>query len=212
MEWHPLWFVPLNEPLKMLILCYVLGALHILSGMLFKIYLLARDGDWAGVVFDELSWLIMFAGFLCMAFVSGPIGKYLAITGAAIIVLFGGRSKKGIINRLLSGLFTLYSISGYLSDILSYSRIFALGLATGVIAMVINTIAKLLMTMGPVGMVAAVIVVFAGHSFNIVINILGAFVHSSRLQYIEFFGKFYESGGRTFLPLALRTKYTDITK
>jgi len=62
--------------------------------MLFKIYLLARDGDWAGVVFDELSWLIMFAGFLCMAFVSGPIGKYLAITGAAIIVLFGGRSKK----------------------------------------------------------------------------------------------------------------------
>jgi len=68
------------------------------------------------------------------------------------------------------------------------------------------------MTMGPVGMVAAVIVVFAGHSFNIVINILGAFVHSSRLQYIEFFGKFYESGGRTFLPLALRTKYTDITK
>ena len=212
LEWHPLWFVPLNEPLKMLVLCYVLGALHILSGMLFKIYLLAREGDWAGVVFDELSWLTMFAGFLCMAFVPGPIGKYLAIIGAAIIVLFGGRSKKGIINRLLSGLFTLYSISGYLSDILSYSRIFALGLATGVIAMVINTIAKLLMTMGPVGMVAAVIVVFAGHSFNIVINILGAFVHSSRLQYIEFFGKFYESGGRTFLPLALRTKYTDITK
>jgi len=212
LEWHPLWFVPLNEPLKMLILCYVLGALHILCGMGFKIYLLVREGDVAGAFFDQVSWLIMFAGFLCMAFVPGPIGKYLAIAGAGIIVLFGGRAKKGIISRLLSGLFTLYSISGYLSDILSYSRIFALGLATGVIAMVINTIAKLLMTFGPVGMVAAVIVVFAGHSFNIVINVLGAFVHSSRLQYIEFFGKFYESGGRTFLPLALRTKYTDVTK
>jgi V/A-type H+-transporting ATPase subunit I len=212
MEWHPIWFVPLNEPLKMLILCYVLGALHILSGMLFKIYLMVRDGDIAGAFFDECSWLIMFAGFICMALVPGPIGKYLAWIGAGIIILFGGRAKKGIFRRLLGGLLTLYTISGYLSDILSYSRIFALGLATGVIAMVINTIGQMLLSLGPVGTVAAVIVVFLGHSFNIVINVLGAFVHSSRLQYIEFFGKFYESGGRAFLPLALRTKYTDVTK
>ena len=154
----------------------------------------------------------MFLGFFLMALAPGPIGKYLAWLGAGIIILFGGREKKGIVSRLLGGLLTLYNISGYLSDLLSYSRIFALGLATGVIAMVINTVAQMLWSAGPVGIVAAILVLLAGHYFNIIINVLGAFVHSSRLQYIEFFGKFYEAGGRAFLPLALRTKFTDITK
>ncbi|MCH4096606.1 MAG: V-type ATP synthase subunit I [Acidaminococcus provencensis] len=212
LEWKPLLFVPMKEPIKMLALCFGLGVLHLVTGMLIKTYLLIRDGDMMGAICDEVSWLIMFAGFFAMALVPGPLGKYLAILGAAIIILFGGREKKGIVSRLLGGLLSLYNISGYLSDLLSYSRIFALGLATGVIAMVINTVAQMLWGAGPIGIVAAILVLFAGHYFNIIINVLGAFVHSSRLQYIEFFGKFYEAGGRAFLPLALRTKYTDITK
>ena len=212
LEWKPLLFVPMKEPLKMLALCFGLGAIHLVAGMLVKIYMLLRDGDVMGAVCDQISWLIMFLGFFLMALVPGPIGKYLAWLGAGIIILFGGREKKGIISRLLGGLLTLYNISGYLSDLLSYSRIFALGLATGVIAMVINTVAQMLWSAGPVGIVAAILVLLAGHYFNIIINVLGAFVHSSRLQYIEFFGKFYEAGGRAFLPLALRTKFTDITK
>lgn len=212
LEWKPLMFVPMKEPLKMLALCFGLGVIHLVSGMLMKVYMLFREGDVMGAVCDQISWLIMFAGFIAMALVDGPLGKYLALLGAGIIILFGGRDKKGIVSRLMGGLLSLYNISGYLSDLLSYSRIFALGLATGVIAMVINTVAQMLMEAGPVGMVAAILVLFAGHYFNIIINVLGAFVHSSRLQYIEFFGKFYEAGGRAFLPLALRTKYTDITK
>ncbi|WP_337603410.1 MAG: V-type ATP synthase subunit I [Acidaminococcus timonensis] len=212
LEWKPLLFVPMKEPLKMLALCFGLGAIHLVAGMLVKVYMLLRDGDVMGAVCDQISWLIMFLGFFLMALVPGPIGKYLAWLGAGIIILFGGREKKGIVSRLLGGLLTLYNISGYLSDLLSYSRIFALGLATGVIAMVINTVAQMLWSAGPVGIVAAILVLLAGHYFNIIINVLGAFVHSSRLQYIEFFGKFYEAGGRAFLPLALRTKFTDITK
>lgn len=212
LEWHPLLFVPMNEPLKMLALCFGLGSIHLITGMLLKTKMLLRDGDVMGAVCDQISWLIMFLGFFLMALVPGPIGKYLAWLGAGIIVLFGGRDRKGIISRLIGGLLSLYNISGYLSDLLSYSRIFALGLATGVIAMVINTVAQMLWSAGPVGIVAAILVLLAGHYFNIIINVLGAFVHSSRLQYIEFFGKFYEAGGRAFLPLALRTKYTDITK
>lgn len=212
LEWHPLLFVPMNEPLKMLALCFGLGSIHLITGMLIKTKMLLRDGDVMGAVCDQISWLIMFLGFFLMALVPGPIGKYLAWLGAGIIVLFGGRDRKGIISRLIGGLLSLYNISGYLSDLLSYSRIFALGLATGVIAMVINTVAQMLWSAGPVGIVAAILVLLAGHYFNIIINVLGAFVHSSRLQYIEFFGKFYEAGGRAFLPLALRTKYTDITK
>lgn len=212
LEWKPLLFVPMKEPLKMLALCFGLGAIHLVAGMLVKVYMLLRDGDVMGAVCDQISWLIMFLGFFLMALVPGPIGKYLAWLGAGIIILFGGREKKGIVSRLLGGLLTLYNISGYLSDLLSYSRIFALGLATGVIAMVINTVAQMLWSAGPVGIVAAILVLLVGHYFNIIINVLGAFVHSSRLQYIEFFGKFYEAGGRAFLPLALRTKFTDITK
>lgn len=212
LEWHPLLFVPMNEPLKMLALCFGLGSIHLITGMLIKTKMLLRDGDVMGAVCDQISWLIMFLGFFLMALVPGSIGKYLAWLGAGIIVLFGGRDRKGIISRLIGGLLSLYNISGYLSDLLSYSRIFALGLATGVIAMVINTVAQMLWSAGPVGIVAAILVLLAGHYFNIIINVLGAFVHSSRLQYIEFFGKFYEAGGRAFLPLALRTKYTDITK
>jgi len=212
LEWKPLLFVPMKEPLKMLALCFGLGILHLVSGMLVKVYMMFREGDVMGAVCDQISWLIMFAGFFAMALVPGPLGKYLALLGAGIIILFGGREKKGIVSRLIGGLLSLYNISGYLSDLLSYSRIFALGLATGVIGMVINTVAQMLMEAGPVGIVAAILVLLAGHYFNIIINVLGAFVHSSRLQYIEFFGKFYEAGGRAFLPLALRTKYTDITK
>lgn len=212
LEWHPLLFVPMNEPLKMLALCFGLGILHLALGMLTKAYLLIRDGDIMGAVCDQFSWLILFTGLFLMPFVPGSIGKDIALLGAAIIVLFGGRDKKGIVSRLIGGVLSLYNISGYLSDLLSYSRIFALGLATGVIAMVINTVAQMLIAAGPVGTAAAVVVLVGGHFFNIIINILGAFVHSSRLQYIEFFGKFYEAGGRAFVPLALRTKYTDIVK
>ena len=212
LEWHPLLFVPMNEPLKMLALCFGLGAIHLITGMLIKTKMLFREGDVMGAVCDQISWLIMFLGFFLDGAGTRAHWQYLAWLGAGIIVLFGGRDRKGIISRLIGGLLTLYNISGYLSDLLSYSRIFALGLATGVIAMVINTVAQMLWSAGPVGIVAAILVLLAGHYFNIVINVLGAFVHSSRLQYIEFSGKFYEAGGRAFLPLALRTKYTDITK
>ena len=212
LELHPLLFVPMKEPLKMLALCFGLGILHLVCGMLLKAYMLIRDGDIFGAFCDEISWLIMFAGFFCMAVVPGPTGKYLAIAGAAIIVLTGGRAKEGIVGKLMGGLLSLYNISGYMSDLLSYSRIFALGLATGVIAMVINTIAQMLLEAGPVGTIVAVLVLLGGHLFNIIINVLGAFVHSSRLQYIEFFGKFYEAGGKAFVPLAIRTKYMNVTK
>jgi len=212
LEWRPLLFAPMKEPLKMLALCFGLGALHLGTGMCMKMYLEVKRGNVWAAIFDELSWLVMFLGLFLMALLPSEIGKYLAILGAATIVFTGGREKKGIIAKFFGGLLTLYNISGYVSDLLSYSRLFALGLATGVIAMVINTIAKMLWETGPVGIVVAVFVLVGGHIFNIIINVLGSFVHSSRLQYIEFFGKFYEAGGRAFTPLAIRTKYVDVTK
>ena len=212
-EFHPLLLSPMNEPLKMLTLCFGLGAAHIIIGVCMKMYLEIKRGQIWNAVFDQLSWLFIFAGLFLIAMVPDtPAGKYLAMGGAAVIVLTGGREKKNILSRLLGGILSLYNISGYLSDLLSYSRLFALGLSTGVIAMVINTIAQMLWQSGPIGMVLAVLLLIGGHTFNIAVNIMGAFVHTSRLQYIEFFGKFFEPGGRAFKPLAIRTKYINVIK
>ena len=124
------------------------------------------------------------------------------------ILVTGGRSKKGI-GKVTGGLGSLYGITSYLSDVLSYSRLLALGLATGVVAQVINTLGSLAGN-GIVGTIILIIVVVIGTVFNIAINVLGSFVHSSRLQYVEFFGKFFEGGGVAFNPFSRKTKYVDI--
>ena len=136
-------------------------------------------------------------------------GQIMAIVGAALLLLTGGRKTKGI-GKVIGGLGSIYNVTGYISDILSYARLLALGLATGVIASVVNLMGSLLGG----GVFGAIVLIFAfvvGHTFNLAINALGAFVHSSRLQYVEFFGKFYEDGGEEFDPLRKNTKYVRLT-
>ena len=138
-------------------------------------------------------------------------GKYMAIAGAAGLVLTQGRSKKNFFARILGGFTGLYSVTSYLSDILSYSRLLALGLATGVISNVVNTMA----VMGGksiVGVIMLIAIFLFGHTLNLLINLLGAYVHTNRLHYVEFFQKFYEGGGKKFSPFGLNTKYTKTKK
>lgn len=136
------------------------------------------------------------------------IGKWMTIIGAAGLLLTGGRHNKGF-GKITGGLSNIYNITGYMSDILSYARLLALGLATGVIAQVVNTLGSLFG--GGIGGAVALIVIFLlGHTMNLAINVLGAFIHSSRLQYVEFFGKFYEDGGEPFDPFRKKTKYIKI--
>lgn len=144
------------------------------------------------------------------------IGTIMAIVGALMILLFKGRAKKNVFSRTASGLGELYQVTSFLSDILSYARLFALGIATGVIASVFNDLCAML-TGSPniflriLGIAVACALLVALHAFNIAINTLGAFVHCARLQYVEFYGKFYEAGGREFRPLGYRTKNVHIT-
>ena len=138
------------------------------------------------------------------------IGKWMSIAGAVSLILTQGRAKKNIIGKFISGVLSLYDTSGYLSDVLSYSRLYALGLSTGVVGMVFNTIVGMLMG-NPIGMVFGALLFVFGHTFNIAINVLGAYVHTSRLQYIEFYGKFYQDGGERFNPLSLKTKHIKLT-
>ena len=209
-ELKPILFVPMNNPLPMLILCFAFGVVQIFAGLIIKAYMMMRDGDFIGAFADNISWVCLISGLLLLVSPVKIAGYVLAIAGVALILLFGGREKTGIVGKFVGGLSSLYGIMNYFSDILSYSRLFALGLATGVIGMVINTLCSMVAGSGVWALPFALIIMLGGHLFNIVINTLGAYVHASRLQYIEYYGKFFESGGKEFTPLAFNPVYVDI--
>jgi len=205
------WFNPMEDPLMMLGFCFAFGLLHVFAGMAAKAYMSIRDGHIWNAVFDQGLWFVLIIGLLLIFLpATAVVGKYVAIAGAVGLVLTQGRSKKNIIAKFFSGLLSLYNITGIFSDVLSYSRLFALGLSSAIIGMVFNILASMLGGAWYTFIFAAA-VFLVGHIFNLVINILGAFVHASRLQYIEFFSKFFEGGGHAFMPLTIKTKYIDLT-
>ena len=213
----PLWFDPLANPMKLLIFSLALGAVHLFVGMGIQAYMLIRDGHPWDALFDIGLWYILLVGLVLfgvggsMAPIVATIGKYMSIVGAVGILFTAGRAKKGIFGKITGGLGSLYGITSYLSDILSYSRLLALGLATGVVAQVINTLGSLAGG-GIKGAIVLLIAFVFGTIFNIAINALGAFVHTCRLQYVEFFGKFYSGGGKAFAPFERNTQYIKILK
>lgn len=208
---HPIWFNPVEDPTRLLIFSLIFGVIHLFIGMGINAYMLIKRGHLFDAICDIFSWYMIILGggaWLAGNSISPEIvtpGKIVCIIGAAIVLLTGGREKKGI-GKVTGGLGALYGVTGYISDILSYARLLALGLATGVIANVVNLLGSMMGT-GLAGCVAMIIVGLIGHTFNMAINALGSFVHASRLQYIEFFGKFYEDGGEPFDPFHKNTKY-----
>lgn len=199
---------PLQEPMTIMIMSFLFGAVHLFVGMGIRAYLLIRRGKALDALFDIGFWYLILIG-LPMMLLGGTfvqVGMWLAIVGAIGLILTQGRDKKNIFMRLMSGIMSLYDITGYFSDVLSYSRILALGLATGVIASVVNILATL-PGANLLGLVFFVVIFVGGHVFNLGINALGSYVHTSRLQYVEFFGKFFEGGGRPFSPLSPSAKY-----
>lgn len=206
----PLWFSPLAEPMKMLAFSLALGGIHIVLGMGLAAYRMIRQGHWLDALFDVGSWYIVFIGIGLFA-LKVPVGTYLMIAGALMLVLTGGRNSPSIFGKITGGLGSLYGITGYLSDVLSYARIMALGLSGAVIGQVMNQLGAMGGN-GFLGLLLFIVVFLLGHTFNLAINLLGAYVHTSRLQYIEFFGKFFEGGGRAFQPLVNNTNYVTIIK
>ncbi|MDY5800949.1 MAG: V-type ATP synthase subunit I, partial [Eubacteriales bacterium] len=213
------------NPIAMLALCAAMGIIQMFYGVFIAAYSCIKQGDWAGAIVDNLSWVFIITGLLLMAAPSlglpaalGTAGKWMAIGFAAVVFLFAGRSKKNVAGRLMSGAGKLYDVTSWLGDVLSYARIFALGLSTGVIGLVLNTLCWDMLFASfkgnPVLMVVGFIIVtvlsVALHAFMMAISTLGCFVHSARLQYVEFFGKFYEAGGKAFKPLRYETKYVNV--
>lgn len=213
----PLWLNPMEEPMTLLLFSFIFGVIHLFTGMAVNAYMLIRDGKTLDAVFDIGFWYGFIIGIALWLFGntvipgSNQIGKWMTIIFAIGLVLTQGRAKKNVVGKLIGGVLSLYNITSYLSDILSYSRLLALGLATGVVSSVVS----ILGSMGGrnvLGILLFLVAMTIGHTFNFAINALGAFVHSARLQYVEFFGKFYEGGGEAFNPLIKKTKYYKIIK
>ncbi|MCR4395773.1 MAG: V-type ATP synthase subunit I [Candidatus Saccharicenans sp.] len=202
---------PLKDPIPFMILALILGFIQVMLSTFLSLVREYRSGNRAGAVAVKGGWLLLLPSLVGYLLLKKPVFGILALTGAAGIVFFSSKSRNPLA-RFFSGLYALYGISGYLADTLSYSRILALGLSTGVIAMVVNNLFQIVWKIPYVGWLAAILVFIGGHLFNLGIGFLGAFVHSMRLQFVEFFTRFYQSGGKPFKPLKLESKYVEFIR
>lgn len=209
-----LWLEPMNDTMDLLMYSMLFGIVHLFAGLAIRFFMLIKEKNYLGAIFDVIPVVIFVTGFAIAgaAFIFTvpesikPYGTILLSVGAVLIVLTAGRSSKNILGKLGGGLYALYNTaSGYLGDILSYSRLLALCLVTGVIANVVNLLAAM-----PGNIIIFIIIFIVGHTINIAINLIGTYVHTNRLQYVEFFSKFYEGSGRTFTPFKINSKFFTI--
>jgi V/A-type H+-transporting ATPase subunit I len=226
-ELRPIWFDPVADPMRLLMFSFVIGIIHLSTAYIMKALSYSKSGKANEIVYDVIFPVLTFYALVGMligtdmfATMAGsviPVPAWLnticlgvAALCAIGIVLTGGRESRSWVKRILKGAYALYNvIAGWLGDVLSYARLLALGLATGVIATVMNDLAG----MGGksvTGAVMYVLIFLVGQTLNLAINVLGAYVHTNRLMYVEFFGKFYEGGGRPFAPLTIGTKHYKI--
>jgi len=206
-------FEPLKDSMQFFMIALALGFIQLYWGISIKAYNCIKNRDFAGAIFDQIPWLVIMPSLLLLL-MGKSIGKWPALAGAVVIILFFGRDQKNPIARILSGavIGCLWLGKDIIGNILSYSRLMALGLSTAVIALVANKLAGIAFAELPIGIniLAAIVILLFLHSLNFLVNSLGAYVHSSRLQYVEFFPYFFTSGGEQFEPFAKNTKYTII--
>ncbi len=211
---------PMENPMVFLALSLALGIVQLMFGLGIAFYDALRKKNYMGAFADTGGWIVFLVGLLLWGGTAGgflsadtaSLAKTLAIAGAVVLIATQGREKTGFVSKAVSGLLSLYGVTSYLGDVLSYSRLLALGLATSAVGVIINMLAGLAGNVPFIGGVLALLLIVGGHIFSIAVNVLGAFVHSLRLQYVEFFSKFYTGGGRIFAPLTYNTSFVSIKK
>ena len=215
-----MWFDPLEEPMTFFIMAISLGYLHIMVGLVTAFINNLCKKEFIAALCDQLTWLVMLNSIVIYMFGSnlgvpasvGAVAGKIAMVPALGILLFSHR-EGSLVARLGMGLYNTFSTIFYMGDVLSYLRLMALGMVTGGLAMAINVMAK---TAGEVPVIGKFVliplVLIGGHLFNTAISGLGAFVHTLRLQYVEFFPKFLVGGGALFEPLSKEYKQVYIAK
>lgn len=207
-----------KDVMTIVILSLALGVIQIFFGLFIKVYSLIRIGKVKDALLDPGSWIITLLSiggiaavkFLKLPNILGNIFIGTAIIGAILIVIGGGREEKSTGAKIGQGLYSLYGITGYVGDLVSYTRLMALGLAGGSIAGALNLLIHTLPGVAAIVIGPILFVLF--HIFNLGLSLLGAYVHTARLQYVEYFGKFYEGGGRPFKAFKVSEKYIKIKR
>lgn len=209
---------PSIDYMTILILAIIFGGVQLFFGLGIKAYVLYKNGERMAVILDVVTWYMALTG-LILFLLAGPmnfpplvgeIAKWVMIAGMAGIVLFAARSSKNWGGRIAGGVYELYGISSWVGDFVSYSRLMALGLSSAFIGMAFNMMAGMIGSawyLIPFGL----LVFLFGHLFNMFLSILSAYVHALRLTYVEFFGKFFEGGGKPLKRMKKEPKYMNYT-
>ena len=226
----------MTDLMAVLLMCLGLGVFQIAVGYFCKAINCFMQKDIIGGICDGLVWVLFFIGLVFAATpvlldmlmprkmagtLSAPVSEFLLkiqlpaliTVGVTLLiaVVTAGRKEK-FIGKFTKGFGQVYGLINIISDILSYARLFGLMLSGMIIAQTFNDIGMSLINGGGVGYVFGALVIIVGHLFNLSMNVLGAYIHDSRLQYIEFFGKFYTGEGDKFTPLGSRLNYVYLTK
>lgn len=196
------------------IIAIAFGFVHLILGLFIKAIVYIKNDKKIDVIYDVVSWLLILFGVLVFALqgvisIFNPtIATWSIVIGILILLFTQGRDSESIAGKIGGGVYGVYGVTGYIGDIISYSRLLALGLASGFIANAFNIMGELIPF--PFNIILTPLMLIPLHLFNLGINALGTYVHSARLQYLEFFGKFYTGGGRKFMPLKYTDKYIRI--
>ncbi|MCD5409825.1 MAG: V-type ATP synthase subunit I, partial [Methanocellales archaeon] len=198
---------PLDNPIAVLQIALVIGITHINMGLLIATYQNLRRKNYRDVLHGQVAWFIIqpCAAVLMFSFFRWAVIDPHLITTAGIGAIIGV-----FLILIKEGPLGLFGLTGFLGDWLSYARILALALATFGIAMTVNILTKMVADIHPVMIILAALVFVVGQTFNFALQSLGAFIHSLRLQYVEFFGKFYVGGGKEFIPFRVMRTYTEL--
>lgn len=200
---------PLDDIITLLVVSIAIGVVHVLLGVFVNVYLQVKAGAWMDAVQDDISTVLLLIA-LGLTAATGQVaflgwGAVVAVVlkGHILERLFVDRAPVRALIGIGSGLLGIYGLTGFMSDFLSYSRLAALGLSSLLVGQVMNLLAGMV-SGAPwgLGFLAAALILIVGHTFNLVINLLGSFVHPARLQFVEFFSKFYEAGGRVYKPFS----------
>lgn len=205
-----------NDIMTIFLIAIAFGFVHLVLGLIMKAIVYFKNGKIIDILYDVLPWLMILVGVLIIAlqnvitFIAPQIPGIIIGLGILILLFTQGRDAESLVGKIGGGVYGVYGISSYLGDIISYSRLLALGLASGFIANAFNIMGGLIPF--PFNIIITPLMLIPLHLFNLGINALGTYVHSSRLQYLEFFGKFYSGGGRKFMPFKYTDEYIRIKK
>ncbi|HCY49898.1 MAG TPA: hypothetical protein DHU79_06535 [Clostridiales bacterium] len=225
--WNPLIPDPSQYPMVMMAISLMFGVVHITAGVACRMAVKIKHKQALSAWFVDFPWVIVFVAFILAILnpaldmvgyepylalklpdAASKISLYVCLGALAVAIIFAGLDSKGILGKAMASFNAAYGLINYFSDIMSYIRVFGLMLSSALMGQVINQLAGMVLGGGGVGYVFAVLLLIFAHMFNLVMGILGVYIHDGRLQYVEFFGKFYTGDGQLFVPFGCDTRYT----